>query len=103
MFERHTGSTPAPAARPGRVIEVDTFCESCGYNLRGQTARACPECGRPFAAGTVGLGRIPWERMSAAAGWVARLRAYWATVEVGTFRPGLLADEIDRPVSQTAA
>ena len=103
MFERHTGSTPAPPARPGRVIEIDTFCESCGYNLRGQTARACPECGRPFAAAMAGLGRIPWERQVATGGWFASLRAYWSTVELATFRPGFLADEIDRPVSQSAA
>src|SRR2546423_258902 len=105
MIERHNGSppAPAPAARPGRVVEIDTFCESCGYNLRGQAARACPECGRPFVAAMVGLGRIPWERASATGGCVAGLRAYWATVELATFRPGLLADEIDRPVSQSAA
>src|SRR3954447_8657485 len=95
--------TARSAAQPCRAIEVDTFCESCGYNLRGQTARACPECGRPFAAATVGLGRIPWERVGAGAGWAVRLRAYWATVELATFRPGLLADGIDRPVSRSAA
>src|SRR3954471_21264760 len=95
--------TARAAAQPCRAIEVDTFCESCGYNLRGQTARACPECGRPFAAATVGLGRIPWERVGAAGGWIAGLRAYRAPVELPTSRPDLLADEIDRPVSQSAA
>jgi hypothetical protein len=104
LSEPHPARGPAPASRPGRAIEVDKFCESCGYNLRGQTARNCPECGRPFAAAAAaaGPGRIPWERPPSPGG-AGRLRAYWATVELATFRPALLADEIDRGVSQSSA
>ena len=32
----------------GSVIEVDTECIHCGYNLRGLTNEGrCPECGSP--------------------------------------------------------
>src|SRR3982751_1128730 len=62
MGDAHTVvATRAAEPVSRRARDVDSFCEACGYTLRGQTARRCPECGRPFSAGTAGCSRIPWE------------------------------------------
>lgn len=57
------------------LAERDAPCPRCGYNLRGVTAEACPECGCPLAIGLSdpAIPRLLW--------WFALLCA--ATIAVG--------------------
>ena len=43
-------STPANARLRAYLAANDVKCEGCGYNLRGATTVACPECGRIIEA-----------------------------------------------------
>jgi hypothetical protein len=82
-----TLSEARPLERFGK-LEVDHFCEFCGYNLHGQLVARdarlgimvcrCPECGRYHAAG---------HGATAKSIWVARVAAValllWVLIEVG--------------------
>src|SRR5437016_7943719 len=79
---------PARALEKFGQLEVDHFCEFCGYNLHGQVVARderlgimvcrCPECGRYHAAG---------HGATAKSIWVARMAAValllWVLIEVG--------------------
>lgn len=44
---------PSPPGDPSALLQVylataDVPCPGCGYNLRGVTDSACPECGEPL-------------------------------------------------------
>ena len=68
-------------------------CAECGYDLRGNTAGRCPECGREFDPATLNESSIPWQRR----GEVGRLRGFRRTVTLAARRPGRLAREAGRP------
>jgi len=71
------------ASRADGAYADDLFCPECGYSLRGLTSERCPECGLDlgFIEATESL--IPWERRRE----IGRVRAYWRTVLLATFRP----------------
>jgi hypothetical protein len=72
---------PPTAHEPDAGQEL--FCPACDYNLHGLTGERCPECGRDVAAILGGEVAIPWlERRE-----MGRLRAYWRTVALLTFKP----------------
>ena len=60
-------------------VEVDRFCASCGYNLRGQPVRResntqlllcrCPECGTFAPANDTSVQFDPWKRRGAKLLW----------------------------------
>ena len=75
--------------------DTDLYCSHCGYNLRGAPERRCPECGREFDPEALIATRIPWEHRST----IGRVRAFFKTVAVATFRPHWLSMEAGKPVS----
>jgi len=83
----------AIAARP--AIAEDLFCQNCGYNLRGLTGDACPECGGSLAGVRSQVSQIPWVHRKQLGWW----RAYWKTVFFVMFRQRQFAEEMARPVS----
>lgn len=58
MTEDRPAATPAPGPGPALVAAYlasrDAPCPGCGYNLRGLTGSACPECGKPLELRLVG-------------------------------------------------
>ncbi len=85
-----------PAAQRRGVIEVDTFCPGCHYNLHGQAVTVddrldipvcrCPECGRFHPAGVGVTASSVWVRRLATVllfNWVAVVIA--ATVAICFF------------------
>jgi hypothetical protein len=89
-------SDPAPAAPTAdQPLATALFCPGCGYDLRGIAASdRCPECGLAIDRSAGGVSRIPWAHRRR----VGRVRAYWATVRLATFRPRQLVEELNRPV-----
>jgi hypothetical protein len=73
---------PRPAAREG-PLQRDTYCEKCGYNLRGLTQRICPECGAEFKPHVHSGSQLPWKQREA----IGFLDAYWRTVKLVLFHP----------------
>jgi len=75
----------------------ELYCIQCGYNLRGLASNRCPECGTPTAhsASTV----IPWQQRKA----LERIRTFWRTLVLATFRPGKLATASQMPVDFSAS
>jgi hypothetical protein len=49
-FDR-SPSGPADAELADYLARHDAACPCCGYNLRGSTASACPECGTHVSLG----------------------------------------------------
>ena len=67
---------PPPSCRPIACIDLDRFCEGCGYNLRtlpvyreegtGIPVVRCPECGRYLSANDASTALRPWlDRLTA--------------------------------------
>jgi hypothetical protein len=77
----------------------DLLCGNCSQNLRGVTADRCPECGQRFDRARLLSLNIPWERRA----HLGRLRAFGKTVVAVTFRPALLIDPADNPLTLRAA
>jgi hypothetical protein len=73
------------------------FCPDCGYNLRGLSGETCPECGLNFSG--MSSSPIPWEYRAE----LGRLKAFWRTVWLVTFRPTRLVRAVGGPVDLTAA
>ncbi len=80
------------------AIELDIYCQKCGYNLRGLTAERCPECGRSLEGLRSPVSLIPWVHRRE----IGRLRAYWKTVWLVMFRQGQFCWEIARSVQHGA-
>jgi hypothetical protein len=74
---------------------TDRFCAACGYNLRGIASDRCPECGHVFDPNQTSAPQIPWSHRHS----IGRLRAFWRTVRLVSFRTRQFATEIHRPVS----
>ena len=86
-----TGATDVAAPAPEDV----PFCPDCGYDLRGSGGSdRCPECGLTIDRERLGVSRIPWSHRRQ----IGRVRAYWRTVLLATFRTRTLAAEVTRPV-----
>jgi len=80
---------PRPTARDG-PLQRDTYCEKCGYNLRGLTQRVCPECGAEFKATAYSASQLPWKQREA----IGFLDAYWRTVKLVLFHPRRFGTEV---------
>lgn len=79
----------------GLAAHDDLFCPGCGYDLRGSIGSGrCPECGLAIDRAT-GVSRIPWAHRRR----IGRVRAYWRTVWLATFRIRQLGDEVNRAVN----
>jgi hypothetical protein len=77
----------------------DLLCGGCGYNLRGVPSDRCPECGQQFDPSHLIAALIPWEQRR----YVGRVRAFWRTAWMASFRPKELAAKLDWPVNRAAA
>lgn len=73
---------------------ADLICGGCGYNLRGIDSDRCPECGRRFDSAVRLDQRIAWEQRK----HIGRIRAYWRTVKLVTFRPDKAAALLEHPM-----
>ena len=69
--------------------DEDLFCPGCGYSLRGATGERCPECGYSLAYLRTHTCGIPWAHRRQR----GRLRTYWQTVWLVTFRPQRFCEE----------
>lgn len=89
-----------PEADPAAVSPIDgnLLCPACGYNLRGLTFRRCPECGGAFDLDRLSRTDLPWAHRRA----IGRARAYWHTVNMVTFRPRRLAEQMAYPLDGAA-
>ena len=78
---------------PMPASDLLPVCPECGYDLRGIDSDRCPECGLPIDREIVS--RIPWVHRRK----IGRVKAYWRTLWMATFRTAALAEEVRRPVS----
>jgi hypothetical protein len=69
------------------------FCPDCGYDLQAIESDRCPECGLIIDRTALGQSVIPWLHRSS----IGRFRAFWRTVNMATFRPRQLAQELVHP------
>jgi len=94
MTDPTTPASPAPppADAPFEMlpavgsVELDRYCESCGYNLMRQAVRReprtalllvrCPECGGYTPANTLTTAHRAWFRGLAVLGWVLWVAAW---------------------------
>src|SRR3954454_2037665 len=74
---------------------TDLICPECGYDLRAIDSGRCPECGTPFDRATATRSTIPWANRQT----IGRVRGYWRTAWIATFRPRMLGKECARPVA----
>lgn len=84
---------PVPSSDPAEANEL--VCPGCGYELRGIASDRCPECGLEVDRATMSVSRLPWAHRKQ----IGRFRAYWRTNLMAIFRPGKIAEEMNRPVS----
>jgi hypothetical protein len=76
-------------------IADDLLCPKCSYNLRGLVEYRCPECGTPFDPAKLTSSAIPWLHRRRS----GRVRAFWHTAILVTFRPSSLCREFSRSLS----
>ncbi len=88
-----TSSGPLPALPEG------VLCPECGYDLRGSISPRCSECGHDLAVLRTTESQIPWVHRRQ----IGRIRAYWRTGWLVTFRNRQFCAEAARPVSYTDA
>ena len=74
-------------------------CPRCGYDLRGNSAGVCPECGEAFDAAALTTAAIPWQSRRE----IGRFRAFRRTVWLAVRRPKELAAQASRPVDYADA
>ncbi len=74
-------------------------CPGCGYNLHHTPGEQCPECGYSLVNMRSDVCRIPWEHRRE----LGRLRAFWQTVWMVTFRKQRFCEEYAHAVSYTDA
>ena len=84
--------SPGPTAPP----DLELFCPSCGYSLRGITSDRCPECGFAVDRSAAAVSRIPWEHCRR----LGPVRAYWRTMWMPS---RAVASDMIRPVNYRAA
>lgn len=73
-------------------LQTDSLhCPACGYNLFGIGSERCPECGLAIDRSILGDSRIPWTHRRR----IGRIRAFWRTVMLATFRPAIIAQDIN--------
>jgi hypothetical protein len=82
-----------PAALP--ALPEGILCPQCGYDLRGSTSPRCSECGHDLALLRTTQSQIPWLHRRQ----IGRIRAYWRTAWLVTFRNRQFCAEASRPVS----
>lgn len=95
---------PQGDAAPGEAatlpaIDVEVFCPTCGYNLRGLTGNRCPECGSDIEAYRQRGSLLPWVYRDR----IGRPRAFWKTVWLVTFNNRRFGMEMGRPVDEQHA
>lgn len=78
---------------------ADLNCLDCGYDLRNIESERCPECGSAIDRSMLGQSIIPWIHRRR----IGRLRAFWRTVNLVTFRPRVFAREMNCPARQSDA
>src|SRR5258705_13028849 len=87
------------ASDAGEVEPVaELLCGSCGYNLRGVPSDRCPECGQQFDPSHLIADLIPWEQRK----HIGRVRAFWRTAWMASFRPKQQAQKLDWPMRLSA-
>ena len=99
ISQRPAGPAAQDEAAPSPAIDVDIFCPTCGYNLRGLTGNRCPECGGDIEAYRQRGSLLPWVYRDR----IGRFRAFWKTVWLVTFDDRRLATEVGRPVGERPA
>lgn len=95
----HEGSVEEHESVGEAAIGEDIYCLVCGYNLRGTPSDRCPECGDSLARLRSGVSQIPWTHRKA----IGRVRAYWQTVWLVTFRHRRFCEDYARSVSYSDA
>jgi hypothetical protein len=75
------------------ITADELSCPQCGYNLRDLHSDNCPECGLAIDRSTLGQSIIPWLHRKT----IGKVRAFWRTVNLATFRPRSLAREMNCP------
>jgi hypothetical protein len=88
-------SASAPEQPPQQTtppLDIELFCPSCGYSLRGIDSELCPECGFKVDRSAAAVSRIPWEHRRR----LGRVRAYWRTMWMST---RVVAGDMVRPVN----
>lgn len=75
-------------------VELEMFCEGCGYSLAGLEEDRCPECGLEFDADAPRLARVPWLHRRR----IGSFKAYVSTLLMVLFTPTAFARELSRPV-----
>lgn len=75
------------------TASLDLYCPGCNYSLRGLESDRCPECGLDVVEVKRRASRIPWVHRAE----VGRVRAYWKTVWMVSFRFRDFCNEIGVP------
>jgi len=91
--ERAAGDGAAVAVAPPPPDE-ELYCPNCGYDVRALTGKGCPECGEKINLDDLRKSQIPWSYRHD----LGRLRAYWRTAWLVTFRTKRFCREAVRPV-----
>src|SRR2546430_12165891 len=91
----------AATARPTDALDStpQRFCPDCGYDLRGLTSGRCPECGLLIDDAALAASPIPWVHRRR----IGRVRAFFRTLMLTTFRPKRLAAAAAVPVDYREA
>jgi hypothetical protein len=85
---------------PDEALHSDSLhCPDCDYDLFGIDSDHCPECGLAIDREILGESRLPWTHRQ----HIGRIRAFWRTLILATFRPRKIAREVNRPVSYADA
>ena len=80
-------------------IPDDILCPACSYDLHGAPGMKCPECGYSLLNIRSDVCRIPWVRRKE----LGRIRSYWLTVWMVTFRNRRFCEEYAHSLGYTEA